>query len=288
MRRYREFIREDLNDATIPDISQSSAAQQAAEMGLNHVGFGRYEDPRTNQVTHISQNDKLVPFARAVKTNSYQELNANDFGGLAENQAQQLQIDSDQLTRYYSPDKFSDTELDAIKYYTDVGHIDITNKLLSLPPGLPGDAIQPTTPDDVTPRMIQALDKALFRNPCPINTFVYAIVNPDERATLMPGMALSFKDYLATSLDIGYTIGNLPPGPGSYSILQILIPTGSAGAYVEDYSSEPGSYMFVLPRETVLDIASGPKKLRGTAQVPATEGLPDPTITVYFFNCQVR
>jgi hypothetical protein len=40
----------------------TKAAKQAQELGLNYVGFGRYEDPKTGKISHIVKNDNLEPF----------------------------------------------------------------------------------------------------------------------------------------------------------------------------------------------------------------------------------
>jgi len=40
----------------------SDAADQAKQMGLVYKGFGRWSDPRTDKITHKTQDDKLVPY----------------------------------------------------------------------------------------------------------------------------------------------------------------------------------------------------------------------------------
>lgn len=38
----------------------SAASEKAAKLGLKHVGFGRYADPKTRKITHASKGGKLV------------------------------------------------------------------------------------------------------------------------------------------------------------------------------------------------------------------------------------
>jgi hypothetical protein len=71
-------LNEDLNKLKQEPSEKASA--HAKKLGLNYVGFGRYEDGKTNQVTHIVQNDKLVPFKRAVKSSTFRDQNADDLG----------------------------------------------------------------------------------------------------------------------------------------------------------------------------------------------------------------
>jgi hypothetical protein len=75
MKKFKDFLSEDLSGALVEP--QSNASKQAKQLGLTYVGFGRYEDPKTRQITHIVQNDRLVPFSKAVKTNTFHQSNAS-------------------------------------------------------------------------------------------------------------------------------------------------------------------------------------------------------------------
>ena len=105
-------IFEDLNQLKVPEQSESS--QQAQKLGLQYVGFGRYVDTRTGQITHIVQNGKLVPFNRAVKTNTFKTNNADDYGTYGAMMAPQVEELHNYLTTSYTPEKYDDAELDAI------------------------------------------------------------------------------------------------------------------------------------------------------------------------------
>src|SRR5665213_69378 len=123
MQKYNEFLGEET----------ATPNEQALKMGLEYVGFGRYEDPKSGQVTYIVQDGKLVPFNKAVKTNSYTAQSGNDFGNLGKQLTPVLQQDIVDLQKAYPPTKYDDDELSAIKQYTDGGHGSVNTVLNSLP-----------------------------------------------------------------------------------------------------------------------------------------------------------
>lgn len=152
----------------------TTPAEQAKSLGLQYVGFGRYEDPRTRQVTHIVQNDRLVPFNKAVKTNSYVQQSGDDFGQLNKQINAGLQDTLTKMMQAYKPEKYDDDELEALKQYTDTSYEAVNAVLSSLPPDIPAYKIQPLTPTDNTPDIVQALDRALDKSklPAPIIAYV--------------------------------------------------------------------------------------------------------------------
>ena len=46
----------------------SAAAEKARKLGLVHVGFGRYADPKSKKVTHASRDGKLVKLVAKTST----------------------------------------------------------------------------------------------------------------------------------------------------------------------------------------------------------------------------
>lgn len=48
----------------VEDVT-GNAGEEAKRLGLKHLGWGRYADPHTGTVTHVSNNGKLVPIERA-------------------------------------------------------------------------------------------------------------------------------------------------------------------------------------------------------------------------------
>ena len=97
-------MKEDLTGALVEP--QSNSSSEAKKMGLTYVGFGRYTD-NTGQVTHIVQNDKLIPFSKAVKTNSFKQLSGDDYGSYAQSMQPQINQTHQDMTSSYPPENFS-------------------------------------------------------------------------------------------------------------------------------------------------------------------------------------
>lgn len=252
-------------------------SEQAKKLGLQYVGFGRYEDPKSGQVTYIVQNNRLVPFNKAVKTNSYIQQSGNDFGSLAKDLNPAMQETAQKLMQAYPPEKYDDDELDAIKLYTDTQAPAVSSVLSSLPTGIPANKIQPLTPDDNTPDIIAGLDSALSKSKTPDSMIVYAPL--DQSIDLDKVKNLTFKSFRSTTINIESAIQEFDPTQGGGTVLQIEVPKGSKGMYVDDFSTTPGKGEFLLPRSQSIKILAGPNKLVGTYNSP------DQVLQVYFYNC---
>lgn len=278
MKKYAEFL-EEVASAP-PKPSGPSTSEQAKQLGLQYVGFGRYEDPKTRQVTYIVQNGRLVPFDKAVKTNTYAQANGDDFGQLSKQLRPVVQQDMEQLMKTYKPEKYSNEELEAIKLYTDANHDAVNTVLNSLPTGIPAKQIQPLTPTDNTPELVDALDTALARAKTPKDLTLYATlssaISPKDFG---PKTKLNFKGFRSTTINLETAIQQLDPSAGGGTILQINLKQGSHGMLVDDFSSTPGQGEFILPRGTKLTVQAGPNKMTGTYQSV------DNTLDLYFYNC---
>ena len=250
------YFTEDLTAAS--SEPQSPAAAQAKRQGLVYVGFGRYEDPRTQQVTAIVQNDRLVPFSKAVRTNSYTQNNGNDIGNYVKSLAPIHKETHNMLSASYPPEKFGEDELDAIKAFT-ADPSQINQALSNLPAGIDAGDIQPVSADDNTSQMVAALDSAMTRGKTPNNVLVYTAMPNDME--IKPGDAFSSKGYRSTTISLGTL---MPTLQGNKAVLQIMVPKGSKGIYADDYSSNPGEGEFIMPRGSKITITGGPTKLRGT------------------------
>lgn len=266
MKKFSDFmLQEDLTGALVEPQSASSA--QAKKLGLQYVGFGRYADPQTNQVTHIVQNDRLVPFSKAVKTNTFKKDSGDDFGSYTKNLMPDIQTQHGNLASSYPPEKYDDAELDAIQAYTQGAYVDINNRLATLPTGVPADQIQPQGPQDTIPNQIAALDSALNKVPVASNFTVFTSLNssytPDMFQT---GQEFAFKGYRSTSLNPNIALNfDSDKGPkGQLTVLQINVRKGSKGMYVDEYSSNPGESEYLLPRGSKLKVNSGPHVLQGS------------------------
>ena len=257
------YFTEDLTAAS--SEPQSPAAIQAKRLGLAYVGFGRYEDPKTRQVTYIVQNDRLVPFSKAVRTNSYAQSSSNDVGNYVKSLKQNVQQSHQELSGAYKPEKYSEDELDAIKMFTENSSA-INGSLANLPAGIEAKDIQPTGPGDNTPQVIASLDSALDKSKAPSNILTYSILPTDME--IKPGNAFSFKGYRSTSIDLGAVLAT---AEGSKTVLQTLVPKGTKGMYVDDYSANPGEAEFIVPRGSVFTITGGPSRLRGAVDGQDTE-----------------
>lgn len=268
MKKFNEFIVEDLGGALVEP--QSASSQQAAKLGLVYVGFGRYEDPKTQQVTHIVQNDRLVPFNKAVKTNSFKKTSGDDFGEYNKNLKPDIENNHNTLAGHYVPENYDESELAAVESYTGEDYLDINDKLYSLPTGIPGNQIEAEYDGDELPGTIQALDSALNKVPAPQDFITYITLgdgyNIDDFG---PGQTYRFKGYRSTTID-----PNIALNFGSESstasrrkqtvVLQVLVKKGSKGMYVDDYSSTPGEAEFLLPRGSSVKITGGPNKIVGS------------------------
>jgi hypothetical protein len=280
-------IKEDLNYAKAEP--QSPAAQKASGLGLDYVGFGRYVDPKTQQVTHIVQNDKLVPFNRAVRTNTFQQQNADDYGNFNAQMLSQVQQLHQFMTQTYSPEKFDDRELDAIYYFTSNGYYDINNKLASLPAGVPANKIERSSPDDTMPDVIGSLDSAMKKIRVPQDFLTFTQLSPDiDMSAMQPGMSFAFKGYRDTTINIGSVLGQAQQSVGSSGrnqvvLLQIFIKKNSKGLYAADFSSNADDCEFILPRSTKIQIVNGPSNLVGSDAISGNMNL-----EVLYFECVAK
>jgi hypothetical protein len=268
MKKFNEYLHEDLSGALVEPKSASSA--QAAKLGLVYVGFGRYEDPRTNQVTHIVNNDRLIPYKKAVKTNSFKKISGDDFGNYMNDLKGDAEQLHDELVDYYLPENFDENELSAIESYTGEDYIDINDKLYSLPTGIPAEQIEPEYSGDNLSDTISALDSALNKMPAPKDFLAYINLGDSYKLEdLSPGKKFRFKGFRSTTLNpsIAMNFGASTTGESRRSqtiLIQLHVKKESKGLYVDDFSSVPGEGEFLLPRATAIRITSGPSKLVGS------------------------
>jgi hypothetical protein len=281
-------ITEDLN--RVKAEVQSPAAQQAKQLGLQYVGFGRYTDPSTGQVTHIVQNDRLTKFNRAVKTNTFQTNNADDYGNYGAVIAPEIQQLHDYLTTQYSPDKYDDAELNAIYSYTNDAYPDINSRLASLPPDVPANKIERSSVDDTLPDFIAAMDSIMKKSRAPVDFITYTRLSADYRVEdLQSGMKFKFLPYRNTSINLNTVLNSAQPAQTSYAgrpqvlIMQILVKKNTRGLYAADFSAKPDDFEFILPRGSTLEIADGPKNLVGSDAMSANMNL-----EVVYFDCKVK
>lgn len=280
MKKFRDFLSEDLSGALIEP--QSNAAKQAKQLGLVYVGFGRYEDQQTRQITHIVQNDRLVPFSKAVKTNTFQQQSGDDYGSYVKAMRPEIDQVSVALTNHYKPENYSNEELDAIQMYTGSAYNDVNRKLISLPTGIDAKAIQPTTPDDYVPSIISNLDTAIAKSKSPIDFTVYTGLGGNyDPTTFAPGQEMSFKSYRSTSLNPNVVLNNIGrDGDQSVALFQIQVQKDTTGIYASDFSQASDESEYILPRGSKIRIIDGPFRSVGSNQYTNEQNL-----QVRYFSC---
>ena len=281
-------INEDLNRLLQQDDA-SPSAKQAKSLGLKYVGFGRYVDPKTNQITHIVQNKKLVPFNRAVRTNTFKTQSADDYGTYNQIVAPEVQQLHQFLTQTYTPEKYDDRELDAIYAFTCVGYYDINNRLASIPSDVPANKIERTSPDDTMPEMIASLDSAMKKIRVPQDFLSYTKLSTDfDVNNLQPGAAFKFRGYRDTTINLNALLAQSQQSVGASGrnqiiLLQMLVKKNSKGIFAADFSSNVDDCEFILPRGAKVEVVNGPLNLVGS---DANSG--NMNLEVLYFDCQVK
>lgn len=281
-------IREDLNQVKVePD---SGASSQAKKLGLQYAGFGRYVDPRTQQVTHIVQNDKLVPFNRAVKTNTFQANNTDDYGNYATIMAPQIQQLHEFMATSYSPENYDDAELDAIYAYTSDSYPDINSRLASVPTGTPANKIEKTAVDDKVPEFVATMDSAMKRVRVPADFMTFVNLSSDYNIQdLIPGRVFKFKGYRNTSINLNTVLNNAQSQQTSFAgrpqviVLQLMVPKNSRGIYAADFAPNAEDGEFILPRGTTVEIVGEPSNVVGSDAMSQNLNL-----EVVYIDCKVK
>lgn len=282
MKKFRDFLSEDMTGALVEP--QSNSSKQAKQLGLVYVGFGRYEDPKTRQITHIVQNDRLVPFSKAVKTNTFQQQSGDDYGSYVKAMRPEIDQVSAVLINHYKPENYKNEELDAIQMYTGTAYNDVNTRLISLPTGIDAKAIQPTSPDDYVPNIITNLDSAIAKSKSPIYFTVYSGLGSNYDPTqFAAGQEMSFKSYRSTSLNPNVVLNNISRNAEqSAAIFQIQIKKDSQGIYASDFSVASDESEYILPRGAKIKIVDGPYRSVGSNQFTGEQNL-----QVSYFNCML-
>lgn len=273
-------IKEDLNYAAQEPSSQASA--QAQQLGLVYVGFGRYEDPRTKQVTHIVQNDQLVPFRKAIKTNTYREEQSDDMGNFTAALSPEVEQVAQVLTQVYGPNSYDEKELTAIQDFTTQSYADINDYLSNFPAGTSVKDMMPESPDDTRTDIIAALDSAVKRVRSPVEFITYTKVSDgNKKNEIIPGTQFKLKGFRNTSINLASVLTE-DSEPASV-MLQIRVKKNTRGIYTGQFSQNPAEAEFILPRGTKLEVISGPTKLVGS---DAQSGGKNKEI--YYYDCVTK
>jgi len=286
----RKNIFENLNALQQTD-PKSKAAMQARKMGLKYVGFGRYEDPKSNQITHVVVNDSLTPFRKAVKSNTFRTQQNDDLGTYAAIMQPQIDQLHSTLLKSYPAERFDDKELDALNIFTTGGHHDINSRLANLPTGINVNKIEPQSLDDPFPDLIDSLDSATKKGRAPFQFPTYTKLGNDvDISQLGVGTSFKFKGFRNTSLNVVNVVSSsdnsrIDPASGRNTaiVLQMNISKNARGLYASDYSGTPEDNEFILPRGAKVQIASPFQKLVGS---DATTG--NLNLEIYYADCIVK
>lgn len=281
-------ILEDLNQ--VGQEPDTPASKQAKKLGLAYVGFGRYMDPESQQVTHLVQDGKLTPFNRAVRTNSFLAHGQDDTGLLGAITQPENDELHNILLKHYSAAKYDDRELDAIHHFTDLGHIDINRRLGLLPADIHPKKIERQAPDDPLPDIIGSLDSAVKRGRAPQDFITYSKLHDDmDLKALKPGSEFKFKGFRNTSISLPTVLNSSDKtklGSGGrpvVSLLQMNIKKHTRGLYASDYSPTPDDREFILPRGAHVRIVDGPKMLVGS---DGPSGIMN--LQIQYYNAEVK
>lgn len=288
MKKFNQFVKEDLNGALVEP--QSAASAEASRLGLVYVGFGRYENPQTQQITHIVVNGKLVPYTKAIKTNSFKQTSGADLSTYVNDMSADLQPLQDVLLKHYSDIGYTGDELAAVQQYTQGSDFAINNRLWQLPVGIPADQIQPAYDGDTIPQTVASLDNALMKSQTPTDLLTYIALPKDfDITSINQGSNITFKGYRSSTLNPSLAVEGAGAAQelGNFDLrrktfmLQLKVPKGSSGMYVDDYSANPGESEFLLPRGSTVTISSTPKKLvAGNANISRDD-------EIYFFEANL-
>lgn len=284
LKKFNQYINEDLGGALAEP--SSNAAAEAKRLGLQYVGFGRYEDPKTQQITHIVQNERLVPFNKAMKSNSFKAASKDDYGNYTKQFMPDIEQHQNFMTDYYKPEYYDENELSAVEQYTGTDYMDINQKLYELPTGIKADQIQPEYDGDPIPQQVAALDSALNKLKTKNEFLVYVGLGTEYDITnFTPGKSFKFKGFRSTTINPNIALNynsrvNKTASRQQTVMLQIKVPKGSKGMFVEDYSANPGESEFLLPRGSKVKIVSGPNKLVGSNAYTGSSGL-----EVLYYDC---
>lgn len=276
-----------LNRARSEPSEKASAS--AKKSGLKHVGFGKYEDPKTNQISSVAQGDKLVPYNKAIKTNSYTQTNSDDIGNLSKDLMKDVQALHELLRSTYQASKYDNDELDAIYSYTDTAYASVNETLFGLPTGIIPDQIQMNSPDDQTVSIISSLDSAVKKCRAPQDFTVYTKIGKDHSIEeFKPGTSFKYKSFKSASINLNMVLDSdedqFNEGVDSEVVLlQIKVKKNARGVYASEFSAHPEESEFILPRGSTIEIVSGPNKLVGS---DATSG--SQNMQILYFECSTK
>jgi len=185
-----------------------------------------------------------------------------------------------ELFKFYKPNMFDETELQAIEDYTGDGYADINRYLYK---GHDEGATQEQ--DDYLNRTIETLDSAFEETQTPFPYTVYSGLSSRYSADKFQlGGEYIFRGYVSTSLDFNTAIGGFADvgDKDQPVVLQVELNKGQKAIYLDAVSANSGERETLLPRGSRIKVISGPHVLDSNLFTDAYG-----TSSIALFHCSV-
>lgn len=318
MKKFSEYLDESLA-LQAKSEPKSAAAKEARRMGLTYMGFGRYAD-RKGKLAYIVHDDRLIPYksrddvdsmqykanvamanepvakknvspsAQPSKANNIKQqanfydqvLNkrSNEDSKILKNLYKDANKVDKELFKFYKPNMFDQSELQAISYYTSDGYGPINRYLYK------GHDVGTTSDQDqILNQTIEALDSAFEETETPFAYTVYSGLSSRYSADKFQlGGEYIFRGYVSTSLDFNTAIGGFADVGDSDQpvVLQIELKKGQKAIYLDSISTNAGERETLLPRGSKIQVVSGPYVLDSNLFTDAYG-----TSTIALLHCQL-
>jgi len=185
-----------------------------------------------------------------------------------------------ELFKFYKPNMFDQTELEAIDYYTAEGYSPINRYLYK-----GHDDGVSAEQDEYLNQTIEALDTAFEETQTPFPYTVYSGLSSRYSADkFQVNGEYIFRGYVSTSLDFNTAIGGFADVGSSDQavVLQIELEKGQKAIYLDAVSSNSGERETLLPRGSKIKVVSGPHVLDSNLFTDAYG-----TSSIALFHCQL-
>lgn len=185
-----------------------------------------------------------------------------------------------ELFKFYQPNMFDDTELQAIEEYTANGYAQINRYLYK-----GHDEGVSTEQDENLNQTIESLDSAFEETKTPFPYTVYSGLSSRYSADKFKlGGEYIFRGYVSTSLDFNTAIGGFADVGASDQpvVLQVELKKGQKAIYLDAVSANSGERETLLPRGSKIKVISGPHVLDSNLFTDAYG-----TSTIALFHCTV-
>lgn len=237
-------------------------ADEAKKLNLTYIGFGRYADAQ-GQYAYKVKGNQLVPVDKSMQAPP--APSTADVHPIFASMKKDNQKVHSMLSKHYKPSNYSGDELKAIKDFTSGAWADVNEILNQLPAGVsPGHIdLQPEEEDYLD--LIETLDNALLKGVAPKDFYTYVALGPNIDAKGMKaGSSFTFKGYKSTSVMMDNVLTGMSDHveqTGDLTVLQIKVPEGSPGMYLDSFSVNANENEFLLPRAATIAINSNGEKV---------------------------